>query len=112
MRVAGRGETFLAALDRDCGTDSPPVPQLAMAHWTVVQPRFSDLLLLKMTQPYETKQSAQTEEYPRFSVGSFNAFILNANNSFAVMGVSNVCGNRYGKKKKLSRPCTSLSVLP
>ena len=64
MRVAGRGETFLAALDRDCGTDSPPVPQLAMAHWPVAEPPLSELLLLKTTQSYVIKQSAQTERDP------------------------------------------------
>jgi hypothetical protein len=47
--LVGRGGAFLAALDRDCGTDSPPAPQLAMAHWPEALPHLSDRLLLSIT---------------------------------------------------------------
>jgi hypothetical protein len=59
VRVPGRGATFLAALDRDCGAGSlpPPSDPSSMAQYPVAQSRLSDLLLRKMQSARQKQRS-------------------------------------------------------
>jgi hypothetical protein len=85
VRVAVRGATFLAALDRDCGAGPLP-PSEPSSNGPIASSSVSSLRAATACS-LRDKNNAPTERHQSFGVGNFNALILSVNNSCCMLHV-------------------------